>query len=70
MMNNEEYWGLQVLNVVNFRAGLLDAEEVMSGDRYIFYRDVYLQNRAVLETGGPVKDDFSEFNSDWDEEEF
>lgn len=70
MMNNEEYWGLQVLNVVNFRAGLLDAEEVMSGDRYIFYRDVYLQNRAVLEAGGFVKDDFSEFNNDWDEDEF
>ena len=69
-MNNEEYWGLQVLNVVNFRAGLLDAEEVMSGDRYIFYRDVYLQNRAVLEAGGFVKDDFSEFNNDWDEDEF
>ncbi len=70
MMNDEEYWGLQVLNVVNFRAGLLDAEEVMSGDRYIFYRDVYLQNRAVLEAGGFVKDDFSEFNNDWDEDEF
>ena len=70
MMNVEEYWLLQVLNVVNFRASLLDAEEVMSGDRYIFYRDVYLQNRAVLETGGPVKDDFSEFNNDWDEDEF
>ena len=25
MMNDEEYWGLQVLNVVNFRASLLDA---------------------------------------------
>ena len=70
MMNDEEYGGLQVLNVVNFRAGLLDAEEVMSGDRYIFYRDVYLQNRAVLEAGGFVKDDFSEFNNDWDEDEF
>ena len=70
MMNDEEYWGLQVLNVVNFRASLLDAEEVMSGDRYIFYRDVYLQNREALETGGTLKDDFSEFNNDWDEDEF
>ena len=69
-MNDEEYWGLQVLNVVNFRASLLDAEEVMSGDRYIFYRDVYLQNREALETGGTLKDDFSEFNNDWDEDEF
>ena len=52
MMNDEEYWGLQVLNVVNFRANLLDAEEVISGDRYIFYRDVYLQNRAYLKLAG------------------
>jgi hypothetical protein len=27
-------------------------------------------SRAVLEAGGQVKDDFSEFDSDWDEEEF
>ena len=56
--------------MVNFRASLLDAEGVVSGDRYIFYRDVYLQNREALETGGTLKDDFSEFDNDWDEDEF
>lgn len=70
MMNDKAYWGLRAFNLIDLRAGLLDAEEIMTGDRYVFYRDVYLQNRAVLETGGPVKDDFSEFDNDWDEEEF
>ena len=56
--------------MLDIRAGLLDAEEIMTGDPYVFFRDVYLQSRAVLEAGGQVKDDFSEFDSDWDEEEF
>mgnify|MGYP000214377215 CR=1 FL=1 len=56
--------------MVDFRASLLDAEEIMTGDRYVFYRGVYLQNRAVLESGGQVKDEFSEFDNDWDEDEF
>ena len=59
MMNDEAYWGLRVFNVLDIRAGLLDAEEIMTGDRYVFFRDVYLQSRAVLEAGGQVKDDFS-----------
>ena len=70
MMNDKAYWGLRAFNVVDFRASLLDAEEMMSGDRYVFYRDVYLQNRAVLESGGQVKDEFSEFDNDWDEDDF
>ena len=70
MMNDEAYWGLRMFNVLDIRAGLLDAEEIMTGDRYVFFRDVYLQSRAVLEAGGQVKDDFSEFNSDWDEDDF
>jgi phospholipid-binding lipoprotein MlaA len=70
MMNDKAYWGLRAVNILDFRANLLDAEEIMTGDRYIFYRDVYLQNRAVLETGGQMKDDFSEFDSGWDEDEF
>ena len=70
MMNDEAYWGLRAFNVLDIRASLLDAEEIMTGDRYVFFRDAYLQSRAVLEAGGQVKDDFSEFDSDWDEEEF
>jgi phospholipid-binding lipoprotein MlaA len=71
MMDDQTYWGLRAFNVLDIRAGLLDAEEIMTGDRYVFFRDAYLQSRAVLEAGGQVKDDFSEFDdSYWDEEEF
>lgn len=70
LMNDEAYWGLRVFNLIDLRAGLLDAEEIITGDRYVFYRDIYLQNRAMLESDGQVKDDFSEFDNDWDEEEF
>ena len=70
MMHDEAYWGLRAFNVLDIRASLLDAEEIMTGDRYVFFRDAYLQSRAVLEAGGQVKDDFSEFDSDWDEDEF
>ena len=70
MMNDEAYWGLRAFNLLDIRAGLLDAEEIMTGDRYVFFRDVYLQSRAVLEAGGQIKDEFSEFDSDWGEDEF
>jgi len=70
LINDEAFWGLRLFNVIDLRAGLLDAEAVITGDRYVFYRDVYLQNRAALESEGQVKDDFSEFDNDWDEEEF
>jgi phospholipid-binding lipoprotein MlaA len=70
LINDEVFWGLRLFNVIDLRAGLLDAEAVITGDRYVFYRDVYLQNRAALESEGQVKDDFSEFDNDWDEDEF
>jgi phospholipid-binding lipoprotein MlaA len=58
------------LELVDTRARLLDAEELMSGDRYIFVRDVYLQQREALVNGGEVQDSFSDFGEDgaWEEE--
>lgn len=47
------------------RAALLDAEELISGDRYIFLRDAYLQRRDYLINDGVVEDDFGD---DFDEE--
>jgi phospholipid-binding lipoprotein MlaA len=44
--------------VVDMRASLLDAEELMSGDRYIFMRDAYLQRRQYLVNDGVVEDSF------------
>ena len=46
--------------VVDTRASLLKAEELMSGDRYIFLRDAYLQRRQFLVNDGVVQDSFGE----------
>jgi len=60
---------LTALEVVNNRARLIKAEDLMSGDRYIFIRDAYLQQRRALESDGEVEDSFSDFgDDDWDED--
>lgn len=57
------------LELVDARARLLQADELLSGDRYIFVRDAYLQQRNALVNDGEVPDDFSDFGDDgWDEE--
>ncbi|CAN0603491.1 unnamed protein product, partial [Ectocarpus sp. 12 AP-2014] len=58
-------WGLEL---VHGRARLLEADQLISGDRYIFVRDAYLQQRAVFVNDGEVVDDFAEFEDDWEEE--
>ena len=42
------------------RADLLDAEKLISGDKYSFVRDVYLQRREFLIMDGQVEDDFGD----------
>ena len=37
--------GLTALDIVHLRAGLLDQESLIRGDRYRFIRDAYLQRR-------------------------
>ncbi len=44
--------------VIDTRASLLSAEKVIIGDRYIFIRDAYLQNREFKVKDGQVEDDF------------
>ena len=36
MGNSDPAWGLRVFNIVDLRAGLLGADELLSGDQYIF----------------------------------
>ena len=43
---------------VALRAQLLPFDETISGDRYLFIREAYLQNRAFLINDGVVEDDF------------
>lgn len=55
------------LNLVHTRAELLDSEELISGDRYLFIREVYLQRLQYLEQDGEVTDDFGDDFGDDDE---
>ncbi|MCR6651772.1 MAG: VacJ family lipoprotein [Cellvibrionaceae bacterium] len=67
--NKEVLYGLKALDVVQIRAGLLEAEKLISGDRYIFIREAYLQRREYLVQDGKVEDDFGgdleEFDDDF-----
>jgi phospholipid-binding lipoprotein MlaA len=60
-------WGLEL---IDDRARLLNADELVTGDRYIFIRDAYLQGRETFVNDGVVQDDFSDFGIDEDWEEF
>lgn len=53
------------LRLISGRARLLEAERVVSGDRYTFLRDAYLQRREFLVKDGEVEDD--DFGADFDE---
>lgn len=46
------------VEVVDTRANLLSAEKLISGDKYVFIRNAYLQNREFRVTDGKVVDDF------------
>jgi len=60
-------WGLEV---IDGRARLLNADELITGDRYIFVRDAYLQMRETFVNDGVVQDSFSDFEEEEDWEEF
>lgn len=49
--------GVELLDI---RAGLLNADQMSSSDRYAFMRDVWLQRREYLINDGQVEDDFSD----------
>ncbi len=46
------------VQVVDTRANLLQAERLISGDKYIFIRNAYLQSREFKVKDGQVEDDF------------
>ena len=57
--SDELSYGLKALKVVDKRASLLDREGVVTGDRYTFIRDAYLQKREFEVNDGRV-----EYNAD------
>lgn len=46
------------VDVIDTRASLLSAEKLIGGDKYIFIRNAYLQNREFRVKDGQVEDDF------------
>ncbi len=60
---------LRFLELVNTRANLLKTESLLSGDRYTFLRDAYLQRRQYLISDGAASEDsFGEEEfEEWDD---
>lgn len=48
------------VSLLSTRANLLELEKNITGDKYTFIRDVYLQRRNFLINNGEVADDFGE----------
>jgi phospholipid-binding lipoprotein MlaA len=65
---NDVRLGLYALDILQTRASLLQAEELLSGDEYTFIREAYLQRREYLVKDGVVEDDFGA-EDDFDVEE-
>tara|TARA_R110002110_G_scaffold415561_1_gene650721 strand:- start:14625 stop:15362 length:738 start_codon:yes stop_codon:yes gene_type:complete len=68
--NREAAWTFWTVEVVDYRASLLKTEDLITGDRYIFLRDAYIQSRENFVRGGVVEDSFSDFEASGDWEEF
>lgn len=53
-------YSLRALRLVDTRSQILDAERIISGDRYSFVRDAYLQRREFLVNDGEMSVTFDE----------
>lgn len=51
---------VSAVDLVQVRAGLLEVEDMVSGDRYTFIRDAWLQRREYLINDGEVEDEFGD----------
>lgn len=63
-------WTFLFADAIDTRAQLLKADQLISGDKYIFLREAYLSQRRFFLEGGVVEDDFSDFGEGEDFEEF
>ncbi len=57
-------YSVTAVDIVDTRAQLLDAEELITGDRYTFLRDAYMQRRNYLQADGVVEDSFLDGEGD------
>jgi len=51
---------VRAASILNTRANLMPLEKSISGDKYVFFRDAYLQRRNFLINNGKVEDSFGE----------
>ncbi len=49
---------LNITEIIDTRSQLLETEKLLTGDRYVFIRDAYLQRREYLVEDGEVEDTF------------
>jgi len=54
---NRDRYLITALDFIDTRAELLDTERLVSGDRYLFIRDAYLQRREYLINDGRIEED-------------
>lgn len=50
------------IDLISLRADLLGIDDVISGDEYLFIRDVYLQNREYVISDGAIDDNFDDLD--------
>lgn len=66
--HTETYIAVKVVDVVDSRADFLDAEKLITGDRYEFIKTAYLQRRHYVELDGHIEDNFDQSmdsSDDW-----
>ncbi len=52
---------LFVVEEIDSRSALLALDELISGDKYLFIREAYVQNREYLVNDGEIEDEFGAF---------
>lgn len=62
-----QVWAIRILDR---RVSVFAAEDLITGDKYTFIRDAYLQRREYLVKDGVVEDTFGEMDTDWNDEEW
>lgn len=69
--NDATRYGLRGLELINYRASVLDQEQLIQGDRYSFLRDTYLQQRRFkISDGEQGRDSFVNDDFDFDADDF
>ena len=59
--NIESRYTLYLADELDFRSSLLAYDELIIGDRYLFVREAYIQNREYVVNDGEVTNEFGDF---------